>query len=141
MLAEGGRWKLRSASPYSSLFMPAAGDKGTGWVVPFRPDEGDRYKVGPYLAAELQDAIKRLKADKSLRPREREKAFKVGLWLSVEPHLCTPCEGQVTVNPQYLLDGLGRWPAVMLHSPGRLTILTEDTAYVVGLIRCGDNWS
>lgn len=131
--------RIVAASPYTALTRKGEGQGETVAIVP----EIGTCDCGPWLLAEAQQHLKALRASYA-RAKEFEQRCVVGLvLLHNEAHVVEveDPEADVRVNPKFLIDGLGRWPAVIYwskRSGASLCIATEDTRYFIAPVRRPD---
>jgi len=138
---------VRAVSPYTMLALPGRAPEG-GFVPSLNMPVPEQCKsVGPWLLAELKQAVADLKV-RYPKPRDFARHRRVGLATAgAEVHV-TPWDEEgidLIVDPVFLADGLGRWPcAIHWGSYGfrcraedakpYIVLVTPDTRYYVA--RC-----
>lgn len=100
-----------------------------------------RAEAGPWLIPELEQAIADVKAQFKF-VKDQDVHMRVGLYLAGdEAHVVDRDDPElsVRVNPRFLLDGLGRWPATIYWSDSTFThyvvVETDAARYYIALLR------
>jgi hypothetical protein len=133
------KFKVVIASPYTML--AKRDETGTGEVLVL-PLPRKRAAIGPWLLAELKNEVAKLGA---LYTKAKEKDANMACGLSLrsgEAHVVPldDPEVDVVVNPKYLIDGLGAWPADLCwEGPSPIVVRTSpdragETRYWVACI-------
>lgn len=104
------KFKVVIASPYTMLATRNGDAEGECLVLPLPRHTA---KVGPWLLSELKQAVLDIKAAYP-KAKEQDAKMVVGLSLKTGEAHVVPVddpEADVKVNPKYVIDGLGAWPA------------------------------
>lgn len=133
-------WRFVAASYYTALCVYEPADTlaaAYAKQLPLRPGRLG-CEAGDWLKVELKAAIARLR-ETWPKPRDLERHMRVCLALSgPEAHVAQDEleTDSVLVNPKYLLDGLGRYPAVIRWTPQDtyLCVDSNEARYYVALI-------
>ena len=128
---------VRTVSPYTCLTVKSPGVQPDPTGLQMRLPE-HQTPAGEWLLAEAKAALAQIKAQ---YPKAKEQAqnMKIGLTLRHGAHVCPvdDPEADVVLNPKFLIDALGRWPARIHWTTYLIVIATEDTQVWIACMRKG----
>lgn len=123
-----------AVSPYTCLTTQASDRAAGAAECLVLPTPKQKALIGPWLLAEAKQALADLR-ERHPRAKDLDTNLAIGLSFAGDEAHVVPqddAEADVIVNPKFLIDGLGRWPASVRWHKGKPTPIcleTTDTRY------------